>query len=250
MIHVLVIDDVRAVRDMSVAALRTELDLEVRGLAVNPEQIHSHVAWCDLVVINAGAEAEASLQLIEAIHRMSSRAKIIVIGLVGTHSFLLRCLEAGIHGYLLQDSSLSDLLRTIRAVHGDPGLIASPRPETPAAFLDEPPQTSLAGVPQTRLSLLTRREREVLGLMQHGQTNKEIAETLVVELGTVKNHVHSILHKLNMTSRRETLYLPQSGGLWHWPQTQPGQLHAREAGNYAYARAPRLATVSANLGGR
>src|ERR1700720_2882364 len=49
---------------------------------------------------------------------------------------------------------------------------------------------------------LTRREREVLTLVQQGLTNQEIAESLVIELGTVKNHVHNILRKLNVNSRR------------------------------------------------
>jgi len=246
MVHVLVVDDVRAVRDMSIAALRSEPDLEVRGQAAQAEQLQSQLTWCDLVVINAGAEGETSLQLIKAIHKNSSRTKIVVIGLIGTHSFLLRCLEAGVNGYLLQDSSLSDLLRTIRAVQGDQGLIASPRPEAPSAFLNELPQAYSTAVPQSRLSLLTRREREVLNLMQHGQTNKEIAEILVVELGTVKNHVHSILHKLNINSRRETLYLPQTGGLWRWPE--PGQTRP-EPDTYGYANSPRFATLSKNASG-
>lgn len=247
MIHVLVIDDVRAVRDMTIAALRSELDLEVRGHAASPEQIYSQLVWCDLVVINAGAESDASLQLIDSIHKLYSEAKIIVIGLIGTHSFLLRCLEAGINGYLLQDSSLSDLLRTIRAVQGDPGFLSSPRLE--AANLASELNTEPAGPTPNRLGLLTRREREVLALMQHGQTNKEIAEALVVELGTVKNHVHSILHKLNLTSRRETLYLPQMQPLWQWPQTAGGPVRATKAPDYTFASAPRFSTVAARLAG-
>lgn len=237
MIHVLLVDEVRAVREMSIAALRQEPDLEVRGQAATLEQMQSQIAWCDVAVVNAGAEAESALQAIGLIHKTSSQAKIVVIGLVGNHSFLLRCLEAGINGYLLQDATLNDMLRTIRAVQGDAGFMTSPRAEATASIDDRPAYGN--GLPQMRLGLLTRREREVLSLMQNGQTNKEIAETLVVELGTVKNHVHSILHKLNMTSRRETLYLPQPQGGWNWAQPQPTP--AQET--YAFAQPARLAVA-------
>jgi DNA-binding NarL/FixJ family response regulator len=50
---------------------------------------------------------------------------------------------------------------------------------------------------------LTSRELEVLDLIGNGLTNQDIAEKLVIEIGTVKNHVHSILEKLNVGSRGE-----------------------------------------------
>jgi ATP/maltotriose-dependent transcriptional regulator MalT len=57
-------------------------------------------------------------------------------------------------------------------------------------------------------SLLTRREREILELIADDLTNQEIADRLVIELGTVKNHVHHILDKLNVSSRQDaTAYL-------------------------------------------
>lgn len=55
----------------------------------------------------------------------------------------------------------------------------------------------------TNVTDLTTRELEVLKLISEGQTNQQIAESLVIEVGTVKNHVHNILDKLNVSSRRE-----------------------------------------------
>ena len=61
---------------------------------------------------------------------------------------------------------------------------------------------------------LTRREREVLGLVHQGLTNQEIAGTLVIELGTVKNHMHNILRKLKVNSRRDAVHVSRLAGLW------------------------------------
>ena len=55
----------------------------------------------------------------------------------------------------------------------------------------------------TNATDLTSRELEVLKLISEGRTNQQIAESLVIEVGTVKNHVHNILDKLNVSSRRE-----------------------------------------------
>jgi DNA-binding NarL/FixJ family response regulator len=55
----------------------------------------------------------------------------------------------------------------------------------------------------TNATDLTARELEVLKLISEGRTNQQIAENLVIEVGTVKNHVHNILDKLNVSSRRE-----------------------------------------------
>jgi hypothetical protein len=54
----------------------------------------------------------------------------------------------------------------------------------------------------------------VLTLIQQGLTNQEIAESLVIELGTVKNHVHNILRKLNVNSRRDAVHVSRLAGLW------------------------------------
>jgi DNA-binding NarL/FixJ family response regulator len=63
--------------------------------------------------------------------------------------------------------------------------------------------SKLRAVPQADLGLLTPRELEVLTLVTEGQSNKEIARTLSIQLQTVKNYVHTILHKLTVRNRRE-----------------------------------------------
>jgi DNA-binding NarL/FixJ family response regulator len=130
--------------------------------------------------------------------------KVLALGLSEEKKRILRYVEAGAAGYVLKDDSLDDLVSTVRAVQ-DGKMFVSPK---------------IAGAMMERLSNLaqifsdienstadtaglTSRETEVLELIGKGLTNQQIAEQLVLEVGTVKNHVHKILEKLNVSSRGE-----------------------------------------------
>ena len=63
------------------------------------------------------------------------------------------------------------------------------------------------------LTYLTRREREIIALIEEGLSNKEIAVRLQIEIQTVKNHVHNVLDKLQITSRREAAQYVRAQGL-------------------------------------
>jgi DNA-binding NarL/FixJ family response regulator len=112
--------------------------------------------------------------------------------------------EAGAAGYVLKDDSLEDLVKTVRAVQDDE---VSVSPKIASAMMER-----LSDLAQmfsdiensvTDEAGLTSRELEVLELLGDNMTNQQIADQLVIEVGTVKNHVHSILEKLNVSSRGE-----------------------------------------------
>jgi DNA-binding NarL/FixJ family response regulator len=180
------------------------------------------------------------VRLVGSLRRLAPRVKVVVMGLAHSQPAMLQCVEAGVAGYVWQDSSMDELLRTIRA---------AARNETPAPPLGASLVSYVAGMvgldggesglcgPQS----LTRREREVLGLVQQGLTNQEIAGTLVIELGTVKNHVHNILRKLNVNSRRDAVHVSRLAGLWvggeHAPLALPRRPEVRAERPALFSRA-------------
>jgi DNA-binding NarL/FixJ family response regulator len=105
---------------------------------------------------------------------------------------------------VLRESSLNDLLTTIRAVYNGRALISG---EIAAALIQRVSEFAQAfaqtGVTPPESLNLTAREFEVLELLSQNLSNQEIAERLVIERGTVKNHVHSILSKLGVDRREE-----------------------------------------------
>jgi DNA-binding NarL/FixJ family response regulator len=129
--------------------------------------------------------------------------KTIVVGVPDMEEDILACIERdGAAAYLLMESSLSDLIGTIQAVmNGE--TVCSPRIASLAfqrmAMLAR--QISVVQPQSCNGPSLTRRESEVCRLIDDGLSNKEIAVRLHIEVSTVKNHIHNILDKLNVSNR-------------------------------------------------
>ena len=133
----------------------------------------------------------------------------MVMGVADTEPVIMGYINAGAFGYVLRDDSIHELLANIRAASEDKAIVTpalAARLISRIAELSD--KLSEVGIDPTDYEELTPREREILTLIGDGLTNQEIADRLVIELGTVKNHVHSILEKLNVNSRKDAaLYL-------------------------------------------
>jgi DNA-binding NarL/FixJ family response regulator len=130
-----------------------------------------------------------------------TKPKLLVVGVPDSEIDILHCIEAGgASGYVLKDASLGDLLSNIEAIKRGETL-CSPR----IAGLAFRRVSTLAhgnnGDRQGITSGLTRREEQIIKLVEEGLTNKEIAVDLRIEVSTVKNHVHNILDKLQLQDR-------------------------------------------------
>ena len=151
-----------------------------------------------------GFQTRARLRLTQAITELAPATKVLALGLTEEKKRVLRYVEAGAAGYVLKDDSLDDMIETIRAAEEGKVFVS---PKIAAAMMER-----LSDLAQmfsdvensvTDDADLTARELEVLELIGEGLTNQQISEKLVIEVGTVKNHVHSILEKLNVSSRGE-----------------------------------------------
>lgn len=138
--------------------------------------------------------------------------KIIVVGVPNREEDILACIESeGAAGYLSVDSSLSDLMDNINAVMKGETL-CSPRVASLAFDRVSALTRRIGNGHSDDRSRLTRREREIVILIDAGLSNKEIATRLHIELSTVKNHVHNILDKLQLHSRHSAItYLKDQG---------------------------------------
>jgi DNA-binding NarL/FixJ family response regulator len=125
--------------------------------------------------------------------------RVLVLSTFDEDDYVSRAMQFGAKGYLLKDSEVEELAQAIRAVHKGftqfgPGLFEkamTPVSQTPLPPMVLPPE----------LAELTPREREVLCLIIDGATNREIAEALYISERTVKNHVTSILSRINQRDR-------------------------------------------------
>lgn len=155
----------------------------------------------DILILEFGlCRCQGSIRLGEGMSASSLAIRTIVIGVPDKEEDILTCLEGvGAAGYLLMDARLDDLLNNIHAIMKGKALssssFASNTISTASSRVDAGPADAGNG------TCLTRREAEIVSLIDAGLTNKEIAIRLNIEVSTVKNHVHNILDKLQLHDR-------------------------------------------------
>src|SRR5688572_11100369 len=114
MIRVLIVEEVRAICEIIATVLRAEPDVEVTGCATQLEEAVACLSECDVVLVNTTLHNEASARLIRTLRKLAPKVKIVVMGLVRSQHAILQCIEAGVSGYVLKDSTFEELLKNIR----------------------------------------------------------------------------------------------------------------------------------------
>lgn len=204
MIRILLVSQFLFICDALSSVLESEPDMEVIGSAISVREALDLVSKADLVLVNVQMPNNDAFKLIQAIVGAKLPPKVIVLGLTETKEHVLQYLQAGASGYVLKDDSVDDLVLRIRDVHAGQSPVS---PTIASALISRLYEYSLLlsqvknGIGQN--STLTTREQEILRLVGQGLTNQEIADQLVIEVGTVKNHVHNIMQKLDVNTRQE-----------------------------------------------
>jgi DNA-binding NarL/FixJ family response regulator len=206
MIHILLVNEIRFMSNVIASALEDEPDIKVVGSATSVEEALEVIALehVDLLLVSTRLPDQGALRLTEAITEKTLTTDVLVLGVTEKKERVLQYVEAGAIGYVLKDDTVEDMLETIRAAQEGKAFIS---PKIASALMER--VSELAGMfaaLETGIieqADLTSREIEVLELLGQNFTNQEIAERLVIEMGTVKNHVHSILNKLNVNTRDE-----------------------------------------------
>jgi DNA-binding NarL/FixJ family response regulator len=149
---------------------------------------------------------------IEATQRLTASAplvRVVVLTVLADERYVLDALLAGACGYVLKDAPITQIVEGIRAAARGESLISPRVASRLVRRLREPnePGPALSGAE------LTARESEVLELLARGMDNPEIARTLYLSQHTVKNHVSSILVKLQVENRIQAAVRAVRGGL-------------------------------------
>jgi len=203
-VQVFVLGGVRLYREGVAAALTDDDRFRVVGAAADGAAALQQLGRSapDVVLVEAGpADAPA---LVRAIRAQAPEARVVALGISEEEADVLPLAEAGIAGWVTRDASVDDLREAVASAAAGETLCS---PRMVASLLRR--VASLAEDPRgDRASrALTRRQREIVALIDEGLSNKEIARRLSIELPTVKNHVHTILGKLQVSRRGEAAAL-------------------------------------------
>jgi two-component system, NarL family, nitrate/nitrite response regulator NarL len=152
----------------------------------------------DVVLVDV--TSDTGFETVRAIGQAIPDAKVVALALSESEADVIACAEAGASAYVPRDGTLDDLEAVVESVAR--GEIVCP-PRIAASLLRHVGELAaeLRGPPPA--SSLTARELEIAELLDQGLSNKEIAQRLSIAVPTVKNHVHSILEKLDVEGRAE-----------------------------------------------
>ncbi len=198
MIRVLIAEDQEMVLGALAALLSLEDDIEVVAQTRDGREALEACRKLepDVVIADIEMPLMTGLELTAQIAAAGLGARVIIVTTFARGGYLRRALDAGARGYLLKDAPATDLSTAVRRVYAGGRAI---EPELAAEAWTEPDP-------------LTNRERQVLRLAGEGRSSAQIAETLFLSEGTVRNYLSEAIHKLDANNRTEAARIARQKG--------------------------------------
>jgi DNA-binding NarL/FixJ family response regulator len=190
-IRILIVDDHPVVLAGLTSMLGTQAGMEVAGSASGGEEALQMLQRTpvDLLLLDLRMPGMSGIDTLHALKRAKISIRVVILTSFETDEDIYRAVQAGAQGYLLKDAPQADMIDAIRAVHSGKRYF----PRHIAARLAE----------RMMRTNLTARELEVLNMLARGLTNKQIGHALEISDNTVRNHVNSIIEKLEVSDRTE-----------------------------------------------
>lgn len=197
-IRVLIAEDQRMLRGALALLLDFEEDIEVVGQAGDGKEALTLIAQLkpDVCLLDIEMPLMSGLEVAEEVQQMQSPCRIIILTTFARPGYFERAVQAGAQGYLLKDEPSERLAEAIRRVMGGRREVS---PELVFGTVRD-------------INPLTEREREILKLAAAGKSSSEIASTLHLSYGTVRNYMSEVLGKLGAKNRIEAIALAEEKG--------------------------------------
>jgi len=213
-IRLLIAEDERLTRENLARLLAMESDIEIVGTAADGEEAIGlartrapHVVLTDINMPRANG-----IEVTRTVRSEMPTVGVVILTIYHDDVNVFSAIKAGAAAYVLKDGPLDETIAAVRAVARGEGLL---HPSIAARVISEFQRVSAQVAPpkDERFTELTDRELEILKTLATGKRNKEIADELFIAEKTVKNHVSSILWKLQVNSRSEAALLAAKQGL-------------------------------------
>ncbi len=202
-IRLILIEDNRLLREGISTMLKKEKDILVVASFddsdFDPEKLTELKP--DIVLMDIGLTEKDSFELVNLLNNDHKDIHVIVMDLMPMQEDILRYVEAGVDGFIMKNDTISEFIKTIRAVNAGEKIL----PPTAAGSLFS--QIMDYGIKElgpkklVQSVRMTNREKEIVQLIAEGLANKEIAFKLNLSIYTVKSHVHNILDKMALNTR-------------------------------------------------
>ncbi|MEI2579821.1 response regulator transcription factor [Scytonema sp. PRP1] len=219
MIRLLLVDDQIIIRQGLKSLLESKPDFEIVGEAENGKSAISILERLaiaqveapkpDVVLMDVRMPIMDGVAATEVISQQFPDVKVLVLTTFDDDEYISQAMRFGARGYLLKDTPLEPLASAIRSVHQGYTHLGSGLFEKVLSPLLHSTTPKPVNFPP-EFAELTPREKEVLRLIATGANNREIAKSLYIAERTVKNHVTSILSRLNLRDRTQAAIFANS----------------------------------------
>ncbi|MFA5523896.1 MAG: response regulator transcription factor [Tissierellales bacterium] len=201
MIKVLIVDDQSLIREGLTMMLSLYSNISIVGEASNGKEALESLnsKETDLILMDIRMPVMDGVEATRMIKELFPHIKILILTTFNEDEYIIQGLKNGADGYLLKDISSEELVKAIQTVYEGNILL---QPDVAKKMLRSMEETTLKKNMEVEdLKGLTRREKEIALLIGEGKSNKEIAASLFITEGTVKNHITKILDKLELRDR-------------------------------------------------
>jgi two-component system, NarL family, nitrate/nitrite response regulator NarL len=218
-IRVLVADNTRIHTQLLADALRRDASLEVAGTASHSRDLIGAVGnqEIDVAVISSNLDAEhlRGIEVLRELRALRREFRAIILLDSSKREVVLEAVRAGVRGLFSRYESLETLCKCVHRVHD--GQIWASSQQIAFAIETLASTPSIRAVGANGLSLLSKRELDVVGCLADGLTNREIAERLGLSQHTIKNYLFRVFDKLGVSSRLELMTLTLTNSLGQLP---------------------------------
>lgn len=193
MTEIIIADDHDIVREGIKAILQRDESYHIIDEALDGEEALEKIKEKnpDILLLDVSLPKISGLDIIERIHNISPKTKVIIITVHKSDYFLIEALQKGVKAYIHKSEVVEELLPALRKVEQDRIYVSS---SLSSSFFEK----FLWSGKKENSGRLTPRELEIMRLIARGKTSKEIAEILYISLRTVNNHRQNIFRKLGI----------------------------------------------------
>ncbi|WP_293398205.1 response regulator [Peptoclostridium sp.] len=201
-INVMIVDDHALMREGIARILELEENISVEATASDGAEAISKFkkGSYDVILLDINMPNMNGIETLRKLRDMDSSVKIIMLTVYDAREYLIETLNLGANGYMLKDADSSSLVSAIVNVYNGGTYI---HPSLAGELLKEINKKKDKNGLKNGIESLTKREYEVLLLIAEGLSNRDISDKLIISEKTVKNHVSSILRKLDLTDRTQ-----------------------------------------------
>lgn len=207
-IQVLLVDDHTVVRNGLRSILENTEDIEVIGEAATGEEALDKIPLLrpQIMLVDISMPGISGIELVRKVVKQWVGIRPIMLSMHNDDAYILKSVEAGAYGYLLKDATRDEILAALRTVkNGDKYFNASVAAVIANGYLSQIQKGEK--VAESRKSLLSKKEKEVLQYLVEGKSSRQIADQLDLSVRTVDNHRANMMRRLQVHNAAELVKL-------------------------------------------